>query len=199
MYENNDFVGSGFQSEPELKLFEELSSGRIVLYHGTSSVFQSDIEGNGLRPNDRTGNRNFKKGGRHGLVYLGIPEVAFQYAGHSVDVQGGTPILLEVVVSRSDLVPDEDSGLDPDEELQEYLTSYISSQQLNNPQQAVARWLQSMFRIGTCAHDGTVDKDNIEVYATQSDFGRLARKIEKFRAALRNPPQDYRIDNPIGF
>ena len=35
-----------------------------------------------------------------------------------------------------------------------------------------------MFRIGTCAHEGTINEDKIEVYVTQSDFRRLARKIQ---------------------
>ena len=191
MYGNNDF---GARTEPEHRLFKELSEERIVLYHGTSSELQRDVLRSGLKPNDLTGVQNFR-GSRSGLVYIGIPEVAIQYSGEAAKRQGGEPILLEVVVSKSDLVPDQDSGLDPDERtFENFYHSYSISHG-----DGIPKWLQSMFRIGTCAHKGTIDKDDIEVYATQSDFRRLARKIQEFRTALRHPPLEDRIDNPLRF
>jgi hypothetical protein len=193
---NNRFEGSyGHEKEiaenPKPRLFEELPDGRIVLYHASTTKFQRDIETHGLRPNNLTGIRNFR-GSLSGLVYMGIPEVVAQYSGHAVGKHGGRPMLLEVTVSDSTLVPDQDSGLSPSRGFrnQIYDAKYLDGN-------GIPEWMQSMLRIGTCAHEGTIESENIEFLVLESDFRKLARRIRELRTVATNIPTDYRIRDKI--
>jgi len=142
---NRDELSSG-------KPFMELPGGRIVLYHGTTSVFLDDIIQFGLKPNDQTGNSSLGCGGFPGLVYLGKPREAWKAACQAKS-NGGEPVMLEVVVDTARLVPDEDSGLNPLWENKDYMKR----------EDDLDPWLQSLLCAGSCAHKGVIDSGSILV------------------------------------
>lgn len=89
----------------------------IVLYHGTSTVYQDEIVNQGLLPRELTGNGNFegKLVSIEDSIYLGqlnfFGSIFNNVKKHAVGVaelKGGLPLILRVIVELSELLPDED-------------------------------------------------------------------------------------------
>lgn len=94
----------------------QAESGKIVLLHGTSSRFMRRIMRNGLLPRHQSGNSVYAgevtQGGQDlesnpELVYL-TDTYPIAFAGNAVRKYGGNLMVVGVVVSSDDLLPDED-------------------------------------------------------------------------------------------
>jgi hypothetical protein len=89
----------------------------IILYHGTSTKFQEEIERNGLEPRTEIGNGNFDGGlkSQADSVYLGqliyfgnIFDSVKMHAYNVTKKVGGLPLIVRAVVPLVDCLPDED-------------------------------------------------------------------------------------------
>ena len=117
--------------------------------------------------------------------------MAIQYAVVAARRQGGTPMLCEAVVDTEHLVPDEDSGLEPTREWQDYISLQYDG---IDRRHITPRWIQSLRLIGTCAHEGSI-RDGIDFFHLPEDLEALFQKISRVRKPMMEPPQDYRIEH----
>ena len=117
--------------------------GNITLYHGTSSQFLDSILNKGLKPRKETGVSNWS-GDEKSLddrVYLSNKFEAAIIGRQACKKHGGDFVLLEIVISTQNLVPDEDNG--------------------------VKNWEESLAKV-TCAYHGVIPPDKIKKIWTGS-------------------------------
>lgn len=90
-----------------------LRGKQVWLYHGTSDLFLSDIQTNGLRPGQVSEPSNFgtasRGNRRQSKVFLtDDPTAARNYARNAAQRQGGSPVVLRMLVAGNDLSRDRD-------------------------------------------------------------------------------------------
>jgi len=135
----------------------------IKLYHGTTSVYLDSILEKGLLPREKTGNSNYEVQYVWGAsdifesypdrVYLtNNPDRAKMLGEEAVDVNEGEVIVLEVLVSQENLLPDEDSKKQT--------------------------WQESLEYMGSVAYKGIITPDKIKVYNITPGMISLYRSIK---------------------
>lgn len=135
----------------------------IKLYHGTTSVYLDSILEKGLLPREETGNSNYEVQYVWGAsdifesypdrVYLtNNPDRAKMLGEEAVDVNEGEVIVLEVLVSQENLLPDEDSKKQT--------------------------WQESLEYMGSVAYKGIITPDKIKVYNITPGMISLYRSIK---------------------
>jgi len=135
----------------------------IKLYHGTTSVYLDSILEKGLLPREITGNSNYEVQYVWGAsdifesypdrVYLtNNPDRAKMLGEEAVNVNDGEVIVLEVLVSQENLLPDEDSKKQT--------------------------WQESLEYMGSVAYKGIITPDKIKVYNITPGMISLYRSIK---------------------
>jgi len=135
----------------------------IKLYHGTTSVYLDSILEKGLLPREKTGNSNYEVQYVWGAsdifesypdrVYLtNNPDRAKMLGEEAVNVNDGEVIVLEVLVSQENLLPDEDSKKQT--------------------------WQESLEYMGSVAYKGIITPDKIKVYNITPGMISLYRSIK---------------------
>jgi len=114
-----DFEPMHLSGKADVEGWEKKLTGfdHVILYHGSSTVYQDDISNNGLEPRSITGNGNFVGGleSQDDSVYLG----QLNYFGnwfdsvknHAYNVakkKGGFPLIVRAIVPLNDCLSDED-------------------------------------------------------------------------------------------